>query len=52
MRHTRRTHAQARRRAVLVGALTLLLPAVVLLVSEALARSRGVLSVQLARLLH
>jgi hypothetical protein len=42
MIHTRRTHAQGRRRAVLVGALTLLLPVVVLLVSGALAKGRGV----------
>ena len=42
MLYTRRTHAQARRRAALVGALTLLLPVVVLLVSGALARGRVV----------
>ena len=42
MIHTRRTHAQTRRRAVLVGALTVLLPVVVLLVSGALAKGRGV----------
>ncbi len=40
MLYTRRTHAQARRRAALAGALTLLLPVVVLLVSGALARGR------------
>lgn len=43
MIHTRRTHAQARRRTALVGALTLLLPVVVLLVSGALARGRVIL---------
>jgi hypothetical protein len=42
MIYTRRTHAQARRRTVLVGVLTLLLPVVVLLVSSALARGRGI----------
>jgi hypothetical protein len=42
MLYTRRTHAQARRRAALPGALTRLLPLVVLLVSGALARGRVV----------
>jgi hypothetical protein len=42
MLYTRHTHAKARRRAALVGALTLLLPVVVLLVSGALARGRVV----------
>ena len=38
--YTRRTHAQVRRRAALIGALTLLLPLVVLLVSGAISRGR------------
>ena len=38
--YTRRTHAQVRRRAGLIGALTLLLPLVVLLVSGAISRGR------------
>jgi hypothetical protein len=38
--YTRRTHAQVRRRAALIGALTLLLPLVVLLVSVAISRGR------------
>jgi hypothetical protein len=37
MMYTRRTHAKAHRRAALAGALTLLLPIVVLLVSGGLA---------------
>jgi len=43
MMYTRHTHTQARHRTALVGALTLLLPVVVLLVSGALARGRAVL---------
>ena len=51
MLYTRRTHAQARRRAALVGALTLLLPLVLLLVSGALA-FRAVFSDLLVYKLH
>ncbi len=51
MLYTRRTHAQARRRAALAGALTLLLPLVVLLVSGALA-FRAVFSDLLVYKLH
>jgi hypothetical protein len=51
MLYTRRTHAKARRRAALVGAPTLLLPVVVLLVSGALA-FRAVFSVLLVYKLH
>jgi len=40
MRHTRRTHADARKRVALIGALTVLLPVVVLVVSGALANGR------------
>ena len=40
MRHTRRTYADARKRVALIGALSVLLPVVVLLVSGALANGR------------
>ena len=40
MRHTRRAYADARKRAALIGALTVLLPVVVLVVSGALANGR------------
>jgi cell division protein FtsW (lipid II flippase) len=40
MRHTRRMCARARKRVALIGALTVLLPVVVLLVSSALANAR------------
>ena len=49
--YTRRTHSQARRRAALIGALTLLLPVVVLLVSGALA-FRAIFSDLLVYKLH